>query len=530
MKKINKLFLIATGAFALFTYNNVYAETISLGKATFQDNVVKVPISLTVNAGDGSFSAVQFGCATNNDDVECNIEPGNNILETKGSSYNIYSYSSSDSTVYPNGSTVIGTLVLTNTKNYSITSNNLVASLENISVNVNGATRKYSGPAVSKNYSIGAKVEPKKTSSDPTLKDVSVSKGTIFPVFDKDVTDYTIYDIGDTINSIKFTLTCNDGECNTVVGGGKSVSNKTVTLNQGENKVTVTVTSQDYSKSMTYNFTVIRGDTSFNSAKLGSLSFGNYTLSPEFKNDVKDYTLIIPYEINNLTNAIDYKAEDKNANVEVKGIDSFKYGENTLTLEVTNSAKDMVNTYTVKVYRLESETIEIQKYLNSEITFKCGDSEKTVSIQEFKMLFPKEYNKILNNEYSFDSEGNITIKDDVETTTKVVVEEDKKNNRGLIIFAIIGVGLLVIGVSAFLIFRKKPVKEDTEEETKKDETKTDEVELPKEAEKENINIGDDFTDDLTVSIEDALNDLMNTKQYTFKEDSEEENDKTNEEE
>lgn len=531
MKKLKKFLIISACMGGMLWSGSVNAASLSFNSSTAKDNTVTIPISFSVSESDEEISSVQFGCVTDNDDVTCEIvAESSNIIETKGTSYNLYSYNGDGVTNYPKGTTIVANLMLTNTKPYAINSNNLKVQLNNISYTKSeGTVIKYTDSVPSKSVSIKAKPEEKVTSSDATLSDVSVSQGTIAPVFNKDIYEYTVYGIKDTINSIKFTTTCSEGECSPVLSGGKSVSNKTVTLAQGENKVSIVVTSQDYSKSVTYNFNVIRGDTPYNSAKLSSLTFGSYNLNVPFEEDTTEYTLTIPYELNNLLNTVKYTTADTNATAELKGADELKVGENTLTIDVTNVMKDTIKTYTVTVTRLPNESITIKKYISDEVTYQIGEETKTLKINEFKLYYVNEYNKIINNEYNFDEEGNLIDKPIAEPTTEPVTEpikeQDKKDNNLIIIIAIIGGGLAIIIFSAILIFKKKPENKESNKEKLEEEIKPatkvidQEMDMPlqntKMGETQN-HIGDDFTDDLTVSVEDALNDLMNTKQYSFK--------------
>ena len=163
-------------------------------------------------------------------------------------------------------------------------------------------------------------------SSNATLTNIQVSQGVISPEFSKDVKEYTVYQIKDTINKVKITATCAEGDCSAVPTGGKSVSGTTVTLNMGENKVVLDVTSEDGKNTETYILNIIRGETVYNSARLGELSFGDYVLNPVFKPETKKYALTVPNEVTTLTQIIKYATEDPEAKelVSVEVLDGFE--------------------------------------------------------------------------------------------------------------------------------------------------------------------------------------------------------------
>lgn len=485
----------------------VNAAEYSFGKAIKESNVTKVPIILEVGSGE-NIDTGRLGCATDSTEVSCEVavKEGGYVNGINDQSGLVFTYIGDGTNKYfPAGSHEIVYLVLTNES--SAKNSNLKVSLKNATI---GGIPK----SLSFGTEVGAKPEEKPASDDATLKGIKFSQGTISPEFKSDVFEYTVYNIADTINSVRITPTCNEGECTYDVSGGKSVSGMTVTLNQGANTIKVEVTSQLGNNSKTYTFTVYRGETVFNSAKLGSLEFGDYTLTPAFSKEVKEYSLTIPTAVNNLIDVIKYEAEDKNAKVSVTGLDNLVIGTNTIKIVVDNVNGDETITYTINVTRMSDAEIEILKYINDEVTFKDADGiTSTLKMEEFKIQYPDYYNKIMNGEYKFDKDGNIIIETEEEPVEKDTVK--KESDKTWLIVVIVLVGLVIIAASGILIFKKKPNKEEIED--KKDETKESIEEINEEGVEESI-IGNDFSKDAdaTVDIDEALSDLMSTKQYEFK--------------
>ena len=510
-KRINKFILMCLGVVSFgFMPNMVDAKSFTYDKGNIQKegNTTIIPIKLNL-AESEVISTFKINCDTEHTDVTCKVElvDSSNFNEIDGT------YAFIGETPLTAGEHTVVNLILTNNESSKISDVEVYTK----DMNIDGT----SASEIRFSTSVGAKAPDKVESSDATLSGIEISVGDLSPEFKTDVTEYTIYNIKDTINKIKFTPKCTvENTCTAEISGGKSVSGYSVILNQGENKILIDVTSEDGKNTNTYVFNVIRGETSFNSAKLKSLSFGDYVMTPSFTPDTTKYALTVSNEVNNLVELIEYVTEDSKAleTVKVTGLEDFKVGENKVVIEVTNVSGDETIKYEVIVTRLSEENIEIIKYINNEVTFKDGDGiQNTLSIKEFEKQYPKEYEKIKNGEYKFDKDGNKIIKgleeDKEETDDK---DNDKKNNQVWIIVLLIIVGLAVIIISGILIFKKKKP-EVTEDTVTTEEIPTETDEIVEDGIEEEI-VGKEFSKDkeATVDIDEALNDLMSTKQYEFK--------------
>lgn len=510
---IKSLFLmLCFGVFYGFI-GGVDAASLDFGTPTRKENVTTIPVILNVESGDNT-KEIRLGCATDNTDVECKVESANASSVTGTADANqstwIFRYVDpvDENKGFDTGKTVIANFVLTNATNMKL--NEVKVSFKNTTID----KTSFSGEV--KTF-INSKPEEKPKSSDARLKDIKISQGVLSPSFDISKFEYVVYGLADTINSIRITPVCNEGNCDFSISGGRGISGTTtVTLNQGENIVKLKITSEKGDAENNYTLKIYRGETGYNSSKLSSLEIDTYTLTPAFSKDVTEYAITVPYQVNGLTSLLKYVAEDANAKINVSGTDNFVVGLNKITIIIDNVLGDGTTTYTINVNRLSEENIEITKYIDDKVTFNDADGiQTTLSLEEFKNQYPKEYQKIINEEYKFDDEGNIVLEEAIKEEEKKT--EKKSNKIWLIVLLIIG-GLAIIVVSGILIFKKK--KPTSDEGKKEEQTEAaineDEEEINEEGLEEKI-IGNNFSDDqdATVDIDVALSDLMNTKQYEF---------------
>ncbi len=513
MNRRFKLSLIFLGVLLISIIPNVVnASSYDFDKKNVikNDGETKIPIYISVDTEE-RISQGKISCDVRSIDVDCEIEPIEAVfsgsVETDKRTY-VFAQVSEDR-ILAMGNHNVAYVIL---KNTSTSKQNVDVVLKELSIN----NHSIENISIQAEVKVPKKDEPK--SNDATLKSVSVSQGKMSPEFSKDVTDYTIYGIADTINSIRFKPETTDGGATYTISGGKAITgSSTVTLDQGENKIRIEVQAAD-GTILYYNFTVYRGETTYNSARLESLSIGNYTLTPAFSSEVTEYTLSVPNTVTTVQDILKYKALDDKANVSTKGTDNFVIGTNTLTITVDNASGDETVTYKILINRLSEENIEVLKYINDQVTFKDSDGiQVTLKIDEFQRTYPGEYKKIINNEYKFDVQGNIIIaapednnkdKDDKDST------DEKEDSKVWLIVVLVVVGLLIIVVAGILIFRKKDKPEDNKDEKKEE---SEEKEDSKETQ-----LGEGFSKDenATVDIDEALNDLMNTKQYEFQEELE----------
>lgn len=518
MKKINKIIIWGVTALLIALPMSAQAATLKLdnAKRTNEKGVLRFPLIVEVEKGK-KIENIDVSCNCGGDlDSECHFEKkeGSAVLLTQGK---IFSYidvvEGKDVKVFPEGSTEIGYLVITNNLasqrsiTFSVTSEKVDSEIENNTV------------------SISAKEAERVKSHDATLKTLKPSQGTMTPAFSPNTYEYTVYNIADTINSVNLNFECNASQCDPQIVGA---SGRQVRLQQGENRVEVVVGSEagDEADTKTYVLNIIRGESGYNSAKLASLSFGDYTLTPVFKSDVTEYSLTVPNNVTSVVNVLKFEKADSKAKETLNGFDNFIVGENKATITIDNVNGDETVTYTINITRMSDTDIEVLKYKNNEITFRDSDGiQVTLNEDDFKKQYADEWEKIENNTYKFDEDGNIVVEGTEEPEKKV----KKKKNNTWVIVVIIVVGLIIIGVSGFFIFKKKKPNDkdknddnkgttegeekESDEETKekKDDNEIDETNVEEEIIKEQKD-----KENNTMDIDEALVDLMSTRKYEFK--------------
>ena len=111
---------------------------------------------------------------------------------------------------------------------------------------------------------------------EAALSDLSVSSGDLDPVFDTDITDYTVH-VDNSVARITVSATATDVNA-TVTGTGN------YSLIVGNNAINVVVTSGNGMISKTYSITVVRKSLLSNDASLGSILVDNAPASPKHGN------------------------------------------------------------------------------------------------------------------------------------------------------------------------------------------------------------------------------------------------------
>ena len=423
--------------------STVSAHTVTIGKATQNNNRNEFPVTMKAEGDITAGETIALSCDTGNTNTSCDVSIKGNGISSQGAI---------TQTITSGTEMQIATITIINSS--SSTSSGTVT----LTGHVGAASVK-----TNTSFTVNAKPALKTNSRLNSLK---ISQGSMYPAFNQDITEYTIYNIQDTINSITLTYTCDD--CSVSLGshdegiGIEGNGPKRITgIKQGNNNVELKVIAQDGEKNTTYKFVVIRGETEYNSARITALTLGDLEINPSFKEDILEYSVSVPYSTKDLNTLLNVTTKDEKAEVEITGADKLVEGENTVTIKVTSVNKDNTLTYTLKVTRLSSDDIILISYANGKITFKDAEGEKkTLTEEEFEKEYPTVWKDIKAKKYKFDEEGNLITDEDKK-------EAKKKDNKGLIIAIIAIVAVIIIGASGYFLFRKK----DPEKEAKKKEEK-----------------------------------------------------------
>lgn len=208
----------------------------------------------------------------------------------------------------------------------------------------------------SKPYTLAVTREAESTSA--TLTGLVPSSGALAPAFHFATTSYTLNVTLET-TSVTFTPTLTAGIASVQVNG-LAVANNTisspVSLNVGSNLVGIVVTSQDASKTLTYEVTVHRLPSA--NANLASLTPAVGTLSPVFDPAITSYDLEVPNATTTISltpaTANEFASLTFNGTALASGVASSPLtlleGRNAVTIIVT--AQDgTLKTYNVNVRR-----------------------------------------------------------------------------------------------------------------------------------------------------------------------------------
>ena len=142
---------------------------------------------------------------------------------------------------------------------------------------------------------------PSAPSASAGLSSLSLSSGTLSPVFDPGTTSYTA-SVPHTVSSLKFSPVSSaysrsikvNGEA--IVSGGTSSANPLIV---GDNTFTTIVTAQDNITTKIYNVVVTRAPST--AAALSNLSLDSGTLSPVFAIETTSYTASVPHAVSSVT-------------------------------------------------------------------------------------------------------------------------------------------------------------------------------------------------------------------------------------
>lgn len=237
-------------------------------------------------------------------------------------------------------------------------------------------------------------------SSINTLKELTVSKGTLSPNFESTITSYTVNVDGDT-TSIDVNAVQTDDRAS-ISGTG------TYNLVVGENTITVQVKAESGSI-LNYVIKVIRAKKS--NAYLSSLTVDN-TLVTDFNKETYTYTLEdVPYSKTSIK--VDAIAEDSDATIEGIGEINLTTGLNEINVVVT-AQNGNKQTYIIKVTREKNNNAKLSLLSISGYTLTPNfDGD----ILEYTVTVSETLEKITKNDVTAIAEdSNATIEKQEEIT------------------------------------------------------------------------------------------------------------------
>ena len=188
-------------------------------------------------------------------------------------------------------------------------------------------------------------------SDDATLSGLSLS-GVDIGAFASGTTAYAA-DVAHDVASTTVTATPNDGNA-TVAIGGVVGTQRTVTLAEGPNAITVAVTAEDGATTKTYTVTVTRAAPPSDDATLSGLSLSGIDIGA-FASGTTAYAANVAHGVASTT--VSATPNDGNATVAIGGVVGMQrtvtlaVGSNAITVAVTAEDGATTKTYTVTVTR-----------------------------------------------------------------------------------------------------------------------------------------------------------------------------------
>ncbi len=214
--------------------------------------------------------------------------------------------------------------------------------------------------ATTRTYTITVTRGAAPLSNDATLGNLTISQGTLTPVFASATANYTAT-VANGVTSMTVTPTVSEGHATVTVNGQTVISaspSQSLSLNVGANTITIVVTAQD-ATTRTYTITVTRGAAPLsNDSTLSNLTISQGTLTPVFASATANYTATVANGVTSMT--VTPTVSESHATVTVNGQTvisaspsqslSLNVGANTITIVVT--AQDATTrTYTITVTR-----------------------------------------------------------------------------------------------------------------------------------------------------------------------------------
>lgn len=219
------------------------------------------------------------------------------------------------------------------------------------------------------------------TTSDATLKDLGIRpKEYDFTGFKPTVTSYNV-SVPNDVEKITIYATAKNAK-DTITGSGAK------TLNVGQNKCEIKVTSEDKKTTKTYIINVTRKEEKEEDKEdekesekeqnivadgLKNIKVKDVELEPIFSQNVYSYNVNVPAGTKKLE--IDTETISKDIEVEIAGNEELKEGENIITVLVHNKQNDATATYQINA-KVENQKIDLST-VNSELK----DAESNAKIQ-----------------------------------------------------------------------------------------------------------------------------------------------------
>ena len=258
---------------------------------------------------------------------------------------------------------------------------------------------------VSETYYLEVSRAGPKLSDDATLESLAVEPGNMSPAFDPETAEYTV-NVAHDVEEVTATWVENDDEATSEADpddsdAGTDGHQLELGARGTDTDLTITVTAEDGTE-LEYTITVRRPEEPVtDDATLSNLTIGEGTLTPPFEPDITEYTVGVPYDIEEVTAEWDEAHDEATSEGDPADADDATDGhqvelgakgsEITLTISVTAADESTTEEYTVTVTRLFNDDATL-----SDLTVDPGtldppfDGADTLSVYTADVAFDVE--------------------------------------------------------------------------------------------------------------------------------------------
>ena len=174
-------------------------------------------------------------------------------------------------------------------------------------------------------------------SNNTLLKDIQTDLGELTPKFEFQVTNYWINVLSD-VEKVNINATADDVNAKVSIVGNEN-------LQEGLNKVEITVTAEDGVSTKKYLIEIIKGDINIVNTALKDLRVNGFTIAPIFNTTILDYVVEVPNDVTTLD--IVAIPENSKATIEIKG--NLNLVDDLNNIEIKVVAEDLKAT---RIYNL----------------------------------------------------------------------------------------------------------------------------------------------------------------------------------
>ncbi len=261
------------------------------------------------------------------------------------------------------------------------------------------------------------------TSNNAFLKEMSLNQGTLFPEFNPNETSYLV-NVDNDIDNIDISAIASERFAK-VTGCGN------YTLNEGTNRIEITVTASNGETVKTYEVNVVRAKKS-NIANLTSLTINPGTLTPQFSPSITSYLVNVPNDITGI--AVSATAEHTMATVSGNGFHALAVGNNAIVISVTAENGTTIKKYTINVVRADIGHNADLKSLSFDTGVLSPDFKSSITDYKLKMTSDKITGIIVSSEAvdenaNIDGNGYYPITDEELTIVLTVTAEDEETTK-----------------------------------------------------------------------------------------------------